>query len=362
MKLFHFKDTILNIYSPNFLTGCSAIILYLWRIACIHKMSKTVAIIFGGDSAEYVISEKSAKVVHKNLSGSDYTSFLVEITKEDWSVMINSVRLPVSKDDFSFVKDGVKIKFDLVFNAIHGTPGEDGKIQGYFDLLGIPYNNSGVLASSLTFNKWACNSMLKQHGIRSAESVLLLSIDQLSQVQSKIDQLGFPLFVKPNEGGSSFGISKVAEAGQLKQALEKAFQHGDSVIIEEFIKGTEVTSGVIKMNNALIALPLTEIVPDGEFFDYEAKYEGKSQEITPARISETMTILIQDITKTIYKLLHLKGMIRADYLITEEGNPYLIEVNTVPGLSEESIIPQQAQNMGITLQELFSDSLRSCEK
>lgn len=321
-------------------------------------MKKIVAVVFGGDSSEYIISEKSAKVVHKNLAEGKYKPYLVEITEKKWSVIIKGLKIPVSKDDFSFILDGVKHNFDVVFNAIHGTPGENGKIQGYFDLLGIPYNNSGVLESALTFNKWACNSLLKQFDITSAKSLLIQKGQDIDTNQI-ISELGLPCFVKPNGAGSSFGISKVSDIASLVPAIESAFEHDETVIIESFIQGTEVTSGVISMKNKLIALPLTEIVPEGDFFDYAAKYEGKSQEITPARLSDDITLLVQNTTIKIYNLLNLKGMVRADYLI-KNNHPYLIEVNTVPGLSEESIIPQQAKNLGIPLTDLIENSLDEC--
>ncbi len=324
-------------------------------------MKKTVAVIFGGDSAEYVISEKSAGVVYRHLNTDKFKVYLVEIKEAQWSVVINSLKIPVSRDDFSFVKDGEKINFDVVFNAIHGTPGEDGKIQGYFEMLNIPYNNSGVLESALTFNKWACNNLLRSLDFVCAQSVLLTDRTDANNASRVSDKLEMPVFVKPNQGGSSFGVTKVNASSELEAAINLAFEHGDDVIVEEFIKGTEVTSGVINYKGELIALPITEIVPEGEFFDFAAKYEGKSQEITPARISDEMRDQIQALSKKVYQTLGLKGMIRVDYLIQEGTQiPHLIEVNTVPGLSEESIIPQQAQNIGIDLNELFSDSIEQC--
>ena len=321
---------------------------------------KNVAIIFGGDSSEFIVSEKSAKVVYENLKNGKYTPFLVEIKKEGWYAIINNVKIPILKNNFSFIKDGNNIIFDAVFNVIHGTPGENGKIQGYFDLLGIPYNNSSLLASAITFDKWICNTLLKQLNIKSAPSILLQKGEKYHKNEI-ISSLGLPCFVKPNGAGSSFGVSKVNLENELDSAIQKAFEHDDMVVVETFIKGTEVTSGVISMNSELLALPITEIVPEGEFFDYAAKYEGKSQEITPARVSDEITLAVQNTSKKIYKLLNLKGMVRVDYSI-QDNEPYLIEINTVPGLSNESIIPQQARKLGITLSQLFENSIDECLK
>ena len=317
-------------------------------------MQKKIAIVYGGYSSEEEISLKSGKVVADNLP-ENYKPYLIRINNDGWFLERNGINAPVDKSDFTVELDGQKIIFDAVFIAIHGTPGEDGKLQSYFDMIGLKYSSSDALACAITFNKWTCNTILKQNGYTCAESTVLRDKENYSidEITSKISM---PCFVKPNNGGSSFGISKVKNKEELKPAIEKAFEEGTEVLIEEFIEGTEVTCGVLNINNEFIQLPVTEIVSDNEFFDYEAKYKGESQEITPARISNDLTIEIQTQAKNIFQLLNLKGMARVDFMI--KGNtPYVIEVNTVPGLSKESIIPQQAQGAGISLPELFGGLL-----
>jgi len=318
-------------------------------------MKKNIAILRGGNSSEITISIKSAAVVYAHIDRELYTPFLVHIEGANWYVVKGDEKLVIDKNDFSFKLENSKINFEGVFMAIHGTPGEDGVLQAYFDLLNIPYNCCGTFEASITFNKAMCNALLKQFDIPSASAVLLNRNEdyKLSEIETKI---GLPCFVKPNRAGSSFGISKVSETSQFDKAIREAFVHDNQVIIESFINGTEVTCGVLQKDATLIALPLTEITTENDFFDYEAKYEGKSQEITPARISDEERDKVQDISKSIYQSLNLKGMVRMDYII-ENKQAYLIEVNTIPGLSEESIIPQQAKAYGLSLKELFSLSL-----
>ena len=325
-------------------------------------MKKNIAIIMGGDSSESVISLKSAGVVLKYLDKEKYNAYKVLITKQKWAVVEDENEFPLDKNDFSTTINGQKIKFDAVFNAIHGTPGEDGKLQGYFELLGIPYSSSGVLGSSLTFSKGTCNAVIKAWGLaNTAKNIVLRKGEKVNDTEI-ISRLGLPCFVKPNNGGSSFGASKVKSADQLKPALDKAFEHDPEAIIEEFLPGTEVTCGVFRYAGKTTVLPITEIVPKNEFFDFEAKYKGFSEEITPARISKELTDEIQRITGTVFDKLGLKCMARIDFII-KDNIPHLVEVNTTPGLSEESIVPQQARAVGISLTDLFGmmieESLKS---
>ena len=316
-------------------------------------MKKNIAIVMGGNSAEAIISLKSAEVVRKHLSEDLFNTYKIHISGSNWYFEKDKVQYQIDKNDFSLTIDSVKITFDLVFVAIHGTPGEDGKLQAYFDLINIPYTTSSPFACALSFNKIATNTLLKHHGIISAEFVQLIEGTEIDS-EEILAKTGLPCFVKPAEAGSSFGVSKVNSIEELKPAIEEAFKHYHAVMIEEFIEGTEVTCGVMDFDGAPETLPITEIVSETDFFDFEAKYEGKSSEITPARISNEEANLVSETTKKVYTLLDLKGVARADYIL-KNGVPYLIEANTVPGLSEESLIPQQAIAHGMTLSSLFEN-------
>jgi D-alanine-D-alanine ligase len=316
-------------------------------------MKKSVAIVFGGYSSEWVISELSASVVFKHLDRSTYEPFLVKIAREAWTVQLDGgATASVDRGDFSFQQAGMKRTFDVVFNAIHGTPGEDGKLQGYWDMLKIPYTSPGVLASSLTFSKSYCNGFLRQFGdVNIAASVMVRKGDKVD-AKAILDKVGLPCFVKPNNLGSSFGITKLKDASKFDEALATALENDTEAVIEQFIKGDEIASGVYQHNTTVVALPLTEIVSKNEYFDYQAKYEGASEEITPARIPDSVRDLIQETTRRIFGRLKLKGMSRIDYIV-QDGVPYLIEVNTIPGLSEASLLPQQVVYSGKSLQEFF---------
>lgn len=320
-------------------------------------MKKNIAILRGGNSSEKIVSIKSADVVYNYIDKEKYNVFIVHIEKQNWQVCYNGLNYQIDKNDFSAVINGEKINFDGVFMAIHGSPGEDGMLQSYFDLISIPYTCCGSFEASITFNKAMCNALLKQFNISSAKAIILNRGQEFS-IKELESKLSLPCFVKPNRAGSSFGVSKVSQSDQWQKAIEDAFKHDEQVIIEAFVDGTEVTCGIIEKNNSIIALPLTEIVTENDFFDFEAKYEGKSEEITPARINRQETVEVQEISKKIYKLLNLKGMVRMDYIV-QNGVPFLIEINTVPGLSEESIIPQQAKAYGMSLEELFSLSIQN---
>ena len=323
-------------------TICLTLQLSLRIQLTVKKMKKNIAIIAGGYSSELEISLKSVEIIYANLPKDKYTSFVVIINSEGWNVRLNEALLPINKNDFSFVKDGMKINFDCVYPTIHGTPGEDGKLQGYFDMLGIPYNSSSQKSSSLTFDKWLCNQVLLNNGIDCSQSILLNDRAEMFDTKKIVKKLGLPCFVKPNDGGSSFGISKVKEAIQLIPAINKAFTEGNEVLIESFLDGTEVTCACYKVDNKIYDLPIIEIVSENEFFDFEAKYEGLSQEICPARIEDSIRDEVQKLTKKIYQLLDLKGLIRIDYILVN-NKPFVIEVNTAPGMSAESLIPKMVE-------------------
>ena len=317
---------------------------------------KNVAIIMGGYSSEYKISLKSGEVVYNHLDSTKYNLYKIHILTEGWFyVDEQNNRFVVDKNDFSVTVNNQKITFAVVFNAIHGTPGEDGLIQAYLKLLNIPQTSCNYYQSALTFNKRDMLSVLKPYGIKTAISYYLNKGDVIAEEQI-IQRVGLPCFVKPNKSGSSFGISMVKESEQLLPAIEKAYAEDDEIIIESYLKGTEVSVGVIKYKDETIVLPMTEIVSENDFFDYEAKYEGKSSEITPARISDEEKAKVEDVAKRIYTILKMDGFSRSEFILVS-GEPFLLEMNTVPGLTTESILPQQAREAGISLNELFDNAI-----
>ena len=319
-------------------------------------MKKNVAIIMGGFSSEYEISLKSGNVVYEVLSNSNYTPYRVHIFKNKWVyVDTDNNEHPINKHDFSATVNSEKITFDCVFNAIHGAPGEDGYMQAYFELLNIPHTSCGMYQAALTFNKRDCLSTLKPYGIKTAESYYLNFGDHIDQ-DVIIDKVGLPCFVKANKAGSSFGVSKVHKKEELLKAIDVAFKEDDEIIIEAFLDGTEVSVGVIKFKGKVIVLPITEIVSDNDFFDYEAKYLGQSQEITPARLTPEQEHQVNTIAKKVYEILKMDGFSRSEYIF-KNGEPHLLEMNTVPGLTKESILPQQAVAAGISLEELFTNAI-----
>ena len=260
---------------------------------------------------------------------------------------------PIDKNKFTFLNDGVEYAFDVAFITIHGTPGEDGKLQSYFDMIGLKYINSNSFGSSLTFNKWACNSFLRAFGIATAKAILLRKGESPNPIEIA-DEIGFPCFIKPNGAGSSFGISKVKTLMEMPNAIAKAFEEDSEVVVEAFIAGREITCGLYYDGNEIVPLPPTEIITDNEFFDYEAKYDGESQEITPANIDAEMAAMIQNTSKSIYRRLGLNGLARVDFMVTEDRTPYLIEVNTTPGMSEASLVPQQIEAAGKSLKTVLT--------
>lgn len=324
-------------------------------IRCVSEKAGTmeVAIVYGGYSPEWVISEKSAKVVLAHLNSDRYRCTLVHVEQDKWSVISDDgKKAEIDRNDFSYTVDGKKHRFDVVFNAIHGTPGEDGRLQGYLDMLGIPYTSPGVTASAITFNKALCNGYLRQFDdVNIATSVVIVKGEPIDE-QRILTKVGLPCFVKPSCAGSSFGISKVKRKEDFAAAVAHAFEHDHEVVIEQFIDGAEVSCGVYRSEGVTVALAGTEIETANEFFDYQAKYEGASREITPPRISDAEAQSIRNTTVRVFDRLGLKGMSRIDFIVMD-GMPYLIEVNTVPGLSEESILPQQVKYSGMTLAEFF---------
>ncbi|UTW60684.1 D-alanine--D-alanine ligase [bacterium SCSIO 12741] len=321
-------------------------------------MSKlNIAVICGGYSGEYDISMKSAATIMENLDPAKYEIFQVILETSGWKVSDSlGQECSIVRADFSCDRQGENLKFDAVINAVHGTPGEDGLIQGYFDMLGIPYNSCDVLISSLTFNKGFCNQYLKQTGIRVADSVLLLDPEERS-VDEILEVTGLPCFVKPNDGGSSIGVSKVKHKEEMLPAIHKAFEAGNRVLIERFVQGTEVTCGVIRKDGKVTPLAVTEIVFASEFFDYEAKYNSAdTQEITPARISDDLYAKCMKISAEIFERLNCKGFFRADFII-QDGEFFLIEVNTVPGMSKMSLMPQMIEHAGLSLGTILDEQI-----
>ena len=310
----------------------------------------------GGYSREYKISLKSGNVVHSYLSNSAFESYRIHIFKDKWVYVDDNEReYAVNKDDFTVNVDGKTLRFDCVFNAIHGTPGEDGLMQAYFQLLEIPQTSCNYYQAALTFNKRDLLSVLKPYGIKSAPSFYLNYGDEINE-DAIVDRVGLPCFVKANKAGSSFGITKVFKKEDLKAAIELAYKEDNEIIIEGFLDGTEVSVGVIKYKGETKVLPITEIVTENEFFDYEAKYEGKSQEITPARISPKQEKKVREAAAYAYDILKMNGFSRSEFIFVGD-EPYMLEMNTTPGLTTESILPQQALKAGISLSDLFENAI-----
>ena len=328
------------------------------KLCKFNNMKRNIAIIAGGDSSEYEVSLRSAAGIESFLADQkQYTTTIVLLRGNDWKAKVSdSEWAEIDKNDFSYTYNGVKHSFDFAYITIHGTPGENGVLQGYLDMIGLPYSCCGVLAAAMTFNKYTCNHYLKGFGIRVAESVLLRrNKEQGTRSQDIVAQVGLPCFIKTNVGGSSFGVTKVKTLEEVEPAIKKAFAEGDEVICEAFMKGVEITCGAYKTKDKAVAFPITEVVTSNEFFDYDAKYNGQVDEITPARIPDEVRDAVQAMTLKIYDILGCKGIIRVDYILTEGWTINLLEVNTTPGMTATSFIPQQVKAAGLEIGEVLSE-------
>lgn len=318
-------------------------------------MKRTVAIIAGGDSSEHEVSMNSAKGIYSFIDKEKYNLYIVELSKKAWeAVLADGTRSKIDKNDFSFMDGDKKVKPDFAYITIHGTPGENGILQGYFELLDIPYSTCDVLVSAMTFSKFTLNQYLKGFGIRVAESML---VNKRFVIEDKdvIEKIGLPCFIKPNASGSSFGVTKVKTADQIQPALKAAFAESDDVMIEAFMDGIELANGCYKTKNKSVVFPITEVVSDNEFFDYNAKYKGEVTEITPARLSPELTERVKKLTSAVYDILGCKGIVRVDYIITEGEKINMLEINTTPGMTATSFIPQQVKAAGLDIKDVMTD-------
>ncbi|WP_287680120.1 D-alanine--D-alanine ligase [Bacteroides sp.] len=318
-------------------------------------MKRTVAIIAGGDSSEHEVSMNSAKGIYSFIDKEKYNLYIVELSKKAWeAVLADGTRSKIDKNDFSFMDGDKKVKPDFAYITIHGTPGENGILQGYFELLDIPYSTCDVLVSAMTFSKFTLNQYLKGFGIRVAESIL---VNKRFGIEDKdvIEKIGLPCFIKPNASGSSFGVTKVKTADQIQPALKAAFAESDDVMIEAFMDGIELANGCYKTKNKSVVFPITEVVSDNEFFDYNAKYKGEVTEITPARLSPELTERVKKLTSAVYDILGCKGIVRVDYIITEGEKINMLEINTTPGMTATSFIPQQVKAAGLDIKDVMTD-------
>ena len=335
-------------------------------------MRRNIAIIAGGDSSEYEVSLRSAAGLYSFMDKERYALTIIRLRGTDWQALpaydgtnaevLTQAGVTIDKNDFSYTLNGTKHTFDFAYITIHGTPGENGILQGYLDMIGLPYSCCGVLAAAVTFNKYACNHYLSGFGVRIANSILLRknewsngSINEQKVKDQIVNELGLPCFIKSNVGGSSFGCSKVKTSEDIIPAIERAFKEGNEVICEAYMKGTEVTCGVYKTRSKAVAFPITEVVTKNEFFDYDAKYKGQVDEITPARIPDTVRDAIQAATLRIYDILGCQGIIRVDWIITEGDTINLLEVNTTPGMTATSFIPQQVRAAGLDIKDVMTD-------
>ena len=320
---------------------------------------RTIAIVAGGDSSELPVSLRSAQGIYSFIDKERYNLYIVEMQGKRWEVVLpNGEKTPIDRNDFSFNEKGEKKVFDFAYITIHGTPGENGLLQGYFDLIGIPYSSCNVLVSAITFNKFTCNQYLKGFGIRVSESMILRKGFEILD-EEVINKVGLPCFIKPNAGGSSFGVTKVKTKEQIQPAIEKAFGESDEVMIEAFMQGTEITCGCYKTKDKEVVFPITEVVTSNEFFDYDAKYNGQVDEITPARIPEETAERVRLLTSAIYDILGCDGIIRIDYIITEGEKVNMLEINTTPGMTATSFIPQQVRAAGLDIKDVMTDIIEN---
>ncbi|MBR2242127.1 MAG: D-alanine--D-alanine ligase [Prevotella sp.] len=322
-----------------------------------NNLKRTIAIVCGGNSSEYGVSLRSAQGLYSFFDKERYNVYIVVIKGNRWEVNLNDgTTTPIDKNDFSFKEDGKLVMFDYAYITIHGTPGENGILQGYFELIHLPYSTSGVLVEALTFDKFVLNQYLRSYGVSVAESLLIRKgYEELVSDDEIEERIGMPCFVKPAADGSSFGVSKVKNKDQLAPAIRKAMMESPEVMVESFLEGTEITQGIYKTKEKTVLLPITEVVTSNEFFDYDAKYNGQVDEITPARISEELTERVGKITSHIYDILHCNGIIRIDYIISKEGKISMLEVNTTPGMTATSFIPQQVRAAGLDIKDVLTD-------
>ena len=321
------------------------------------QLKRNIAIVCGGDSSEHDVSMRSAQGLYSFFDKERYNVYIVDVKGVDWRVELpGGVTARIDRNDFSFVEDGKAKLFDYAYITIHGTPGENGLLQGYFDLIRLPYSTSGVLVEAMTFDKFVLNQYLRSYGVSVGDSLLIRKgYEQLVDDDEIEERIGMPCFVKPASDGSSFGVSKVKNKDQLAPAIRKAIMESPEVMVEQFLEGTEITQGVYKTKKKTVLLPITEVVTSNEFFDYDAKYNGQVQEITPARISEDLTSRVSQITSHIYDILHCNGIIRIDYIISPEGKITMLEVNTTPGMTATSFIPQQVRAAGLNMTDVLTE-------
>lgn len=324
-------------------------------------MKKNIALVTGGFSGEAAISYKSAATIESHLDREKFNVYKIDINPNGWFYeSADGKKSEVNKNDFSIQTANGSVKFDAVFIGMHGTPGEDGKLQGYFDTLKIPYTSCDAASSAITFNKRYTVAVAAMAGIHVSRSVHLFRHTAVP-LQQIIDGLSFPVFVKPNNGGSSIGMSKVYESKELEGAIQKAFKEDDQVLVEQMIKGREFTIGVFKTKGNIVTLPMTEVKSKKDFFDYEAKYQGASTEVTPAELDETSADKIRDAAKKIYAVFNCRGVVRIDFILEENSKyPYMLEINTIPGQSDASIVPQQVKAMGWSLKEFYTKLVEEC--
>ena len=321
------------------------------------NLKRTIAIVCGGDSSEHDVSLRSAQGIYSFFDKDRYQVYIVDIKGLDWHVELpDGTTTKIDRNDFSFQEDGKKKTFDYAYITIHGTPGENGLLQGYFDLIGMPYSTSSVLVEALTFDKFVLNQYLRGYGVSVAESLLIRKgYEELVSDDEIEERIGMPCFVKPAADGSSFGVSKVKNKDQLAPAIRKAMMESPEVMVESFLDGTEITQGIYKTSEKTVLFPITEVVTNNEFFDYDAKYNGQVKEITPARLSADIAERVGKITSHIYDILHCNGIIRIDYIISKEGKISMLEVNTTPGMTATSFIPQQVRAAGLTMADVLAD-------
>ena len=321
------------------------------------NLKRVIAIVCGGDSSEHDVSLRSAQGLYSFFDKERYDVYIVDVKGQKWNVELHDgTTAPIDRNDFSFIENGKAKRFDYAYITIHGTPGENGIMQGYFDLVGVPYSTSGVLVEAMTFDKFVLNQYLRAYGILVADSLLIRKGYEEVVSDDEVEQrIGMPCFVKPASDGSSFGVSKVKEVDQLAPAIRKAMLESPEVMVEQYLMGTEITMGIYKTREKSVPFPITEVVTQNEFFDYNAKYNGQVQEITPARISENLARRVREITSHIYDILHCNGIIRIDYIISPEGKIYMLEVNTTPGMTPTSFIPQQVKAAGLNMTDVLTD-------